>query len=97
MWLEEKTVARVLATLASPPATCALAPVLSPSPKLRYVVYASVLHFEVEKAQVFDLPHLDLLTGFLLERLDGCGIGAAFVGRDLFKHAVMPDRFLEKT
>ena len=52
VWLEEKMAARVLATLASPPATCALAPVLSPSPKLHHVVYASVLHFGVEKAYI---------------------------------------------
>ena len=47
--------------------------------------------------QVFDAPHLDLLTGFLLERLDGRGIGAALVDRDLFRQTVLPDRFLEKT
>ncbi len=47
--------------------------------------------------QVFDLPDLDLLTGSLLERLDGCGIGAALVDRDLFRQAVFQHCFLEKT
>ncbi len=47
--------------------------------------------------QVFDLPDLDLLTGFLLERLDGCGIGAALVDRNLFRQTVLLDRFIEKT
>lgn len=46
--------------------------------------------------QVFDEPHLDLLTGFLLERLDGCGIGAALADRDLLRRTVLPDRFLKK-
>jgi len=35
--------------------------------------------------QVLDLATLDLLTGFLLEYLDGCGIGAALVDRDLVR------------
>lgn len=38
----------------------------------------SVVLFD-DVIQVFDLPNLDLLTSFLLERLDGCGIGAALV------------------
>ena len=33
--------------------------------------------------QVLDLATLALLTGFLLECLDGCGIGTALVDRDL--------------
>jgi hypothetical protein len=63
VWLGEKTAARVLATLASSPATCALAPVLSPSPKLRHVVYASVLHFGVEKALLFNTTRGNIILG----------------------------------
>jgi hypothetical protein len=37
------------------------------------------------------------LIGFLLERLDRCGIGAALVDRNLFRQTVLPDGFLEKT
>ena len=33
--------------------------------------------------QVLDLAYLDLLTGFLLEYLDGCGIDTANIDRDL--------------
>ena len=33
--------------------------------------------------QVLDLATLDLLTGFLLECLDGCGIDTALVDRDI--------------
>jgi hypothetical protein len=55
----------------------------------------SVVLFD-DVIQVFDVPHFDLLTGFLLERLDGRGIGAALVDRDLFRQTVLPDRFLEK-
>ena len=33
--------------------------------------------------QVLDLATLDLLTSFLLECLDGCGIGTALVDHDL--------------
>lgn len=40
----------MLATLASPPATCALAPLLLASPMLCHVVYASLLQFGVETA-----------------------------------------------
>ena len=35
--------------------------------------------------QVLDLAYLDLLTGFLLECIDGCGIGATLVDRDLVR------------
>ena len=35
--------------------------------------------------QVLDLATLDLLTGFLLQCLDGCGIGTALVDRDLIR------------
>jgi hypothetical protein len=56
----------------------------------------SVVLFD-DVIQVFDVPHFDLLTGFLLERLDGRGIGAALVDRDLFRQTVLPDRFLDKT
>jgi hypothetical protein len=35
--------------------------------------------------QILDLAYLDLLTGFLLECLDICGIGAAFIDRDFVR------------
>ena len=35
--------------------------------------------------QVLNLAYLDLLTGFLLECLNGCGIGAALIDRDLVR------------
>jgi hypothetical protein len=35
--------------------------------------------------QILDLAYLDLLTGFLLECLDSCGIGAAFIDRDFVR------------
>jgi hypothetical protein len=47
--------------------------------------------------QVLDLAYLDLLTGFLLEYLDGCGIGSALVDRDLVRLTVSPNYSLEKS
>ena len=35
--------------------------------------------------QVLDLATLALLTGFLIDCLDDCGFGAAFVDRDLVR------------
>jgi len=35
--------------------------------------------------QVLDLATLDLLTGFLLQCLDSCGVDAALVDRDLVR------------
>ena len=39
--------------------------------------------------QVLDLATLDLLTGFLLQCLDGCGIGTALVDRDLIRSGLL--------
>jgi hypothetical protein len=47
---EKRSASRVLAALASPPATKALDPDLFPCRSLRHVVYAALLHFELETA-----------------------------------------------
>ena len=36
------------------------------------------------------------MTGFLLEGLNRCGIGAALIDRDRVRKAVLPHRFFEK-
>jgi hypothetical protein len=43
-----------------------------------------------------DPVYLDLLTGFLLQCLDGCGIGAALINRDLVGRQSIADGFREK-
>ena len=39
--------------------------------------------------QVLDLATVDLLTGILLQCLDGCGIGTALVDRDLIRSGLL--------
>jgi hypothetical protein len=46
--------------------------------------------------QVLALADLDHLTGFLLERFQGGGVGAALVDRDLVRETLLPNRFLKK-
>ena len=46
--------------------------------------------------QVFDLADLDGLSGFLLERPKGDGVGPALVDRDLVRKAVVVNRFAQK-
>src|SRR6516164_8876985 len=45
VWQEKRSASRVLAALASPPATKALDPDPFPCRSLRHVVYAALLHF----------------------------------------------------
>jgi hypothetical protein len=49
----------------------------------------------VQPVQVLDLDYLDLLTGFHLERIDVCSIGAALVDCDLAWQTMLPADFLE--
>jgi hypothetical protein len=46
----------VLAALASPPATKALDPDPFPRRSLRHVIYAALLHFGLESAQLPNVP-----------------------------------------
>src|SRR3984893_3446326 len=48
VWQEKRSASRVLAALASPPATKALDPDPFPCRSLRHVVYAALLHFGLE-------------------------------------------------
>src|SRR5262249_14820692 len=52
VWQEKRPASRVLAVLASPPATKALDPDPFPCRSLRHAVYAAVLHFGLESASV---------------------------------------------
>src|SRR6202030_2800389 len=50
VWQEKRSASRVLAALASPPATKALDPDPFPCRSLRHAVYAALLHFGLESA-----------------------------------------------
>src|SRR4249919_364422 len=53
VWREKTSASRVLAALASSPATKALDPDPFPRHSLRHAVYAALLHFGFETAQEF--------------------------------------------
>src|SRR5580704_4992170 len=52
VWQEKRSASRVLAALASPPATKALDPDPFPRRSLRHAVYAALLHFGLETAHL---------------------------------------------
>ena len=52
-----------------------------------------LLHWVIE---VLDLTHLDLGTGFFLERVKGRCVGPTFVDGDLLRETLLSNRFLEE-